>query len=152
MVLPSRFGRQVGKGEPERLVPRPRTASDSDYSIERTEVEMHGRTAYPNRKISETFLNFAAPVLDDLPSEAPEHRARKALQVCFTAWNAVVFADVLNDRQHLDEMRRLTADNPRRRATDWELGSDADGGWNQPPRRRARPTFLAARSTAEIIW
>jgi hypothetical protein len=29
---------------------------------------MHGRTAYPNRKISETFLNFAAPVLDDLPS------------------------------------------------------------------------------------
>ena len=74
---------------------------------------MHGRTAYPNRKISETFLNFAAPVLDDLPSEAPEHRAREALQVCLTAWNAVVFADVLNDRQHLDEIRRLTADNPK---------------------------------------
>ena len=50
---------------------------------------MHGRTAYPNRKISETVLNFAAPVLDDLPSEAPEHRAREALQVCFTAWNAI---------------------------------------------------------------
>ena len=74
---------------------------------------MHGRTTYRNRKISETFLNFAAPVLDDLPSEAPEHRAREALQVCFTAWNAVVFADVLNDRQHLDEILRLTADNPK---------------------------------------
>jgi hypothetical protein len=35
------------------------------------------------------------------------------LQVCFTAWNAVVFADVLNDRQHLDEIRRLTTDNPK---------------------------------------
>ena len=74
---------------------------------------MHGRTAYPNRKISETFLNFAAPVLRDLPSEALEHRAREALQACFTAWNAVVFADVLNDGQHLDEIRRLTADNPK---------------------------------------
>src|SRR6266478_4087419 len=74
---------------------------------------MHGRTAYPNRKISETFLDFAAPVLRDLPSEAPEHRAREALQACFTAWNAVVFADVLNDGQHLDEIRRLTADNPK---------------------------------------
>ena len=74
---------------------------------------MHGRTAYPNRKISETFLNFAATVLGDLPSEAPEHRAREALQACFTAWNAVVFADVLNDGQHLDEIRRLTADNPK---------------------------------------
>ena len=35
---------------------------------------MHGRTAYPNRKISETFLNFAAPVVRDLvdrPLPAP---------------------------------------------------------------------------------
>ena len=45
---------------------------------------MHGRTAYPNRKISETFLQFAAPIIHDLPSEAPEHRAREALQVSFT--------------------------------------------------------------------
>jgi len=74
--------------------------------------EMDGHTAYPNRKISETFLHFAAPVLHDLPSEAPEQRAREALQVSFTAWNAVVFADVLNDHRHLDEIRRLTADKP----------------------------------------
>jgi hypothetical protein len=32
--------------------------------------------------------------------------------VAFTAWNAVVFADVLNDHRHLDEIRRLTAGNP----------------------------------------
>ena len=73
---------------------------------------MHGRTVYPNRKISETFLNFAAPVLDDLPSEAPEHRAREACRCASRAWNAVVFADVLNDRQHLDEVRRLTIPKP----------------------------------------
>src|ERR1039458_2467506 len=63
---------------------------------------------FPNRKISETFLHFAAPLLHDLPSEAPERRAREALQVSFTAWNAVIFADVLNDHTHLNEVRRLT--------------------------------------------
>src|SRR5260370_42168218 len=29
---------------------------------------MHGRTVYTTRNISETFLNFAAPVLDDIPA------------------------------------------------------------------------------------
>ena len=51
-------------------------------------------------------------MLHDLTSEAPEQRVREALQVSFTAWNAVVFADVLNDHRHLDEIRRLTADKP----------------------------------------
>jgi hypothetical protein len=32
--------------------------------------------------------------------------------VSFTAWNAVIFADVLNDEKHLDEIRRLTAGKP----------------------------------------
>jgi hypothetical protein len=74
---------------------------------------MNERAVYPNRKISETFLHFAAPLLDCLPSEAPpEHSLQKALEVCFTAWNAVVFADVLNDHRHLDEIRRLTANRP----------------------------------------
>ena len=73
---------------------------------------MKRHAAYPNRKISETFLDFAAPLIRDLPSEAPEQRAQKALEVSFTAWNAVVFADVLNDHRHLDEIRRLTADKP----------------------------------------
>ena len=68
-------------------------------------------TRFPDRKISETLLQFAAPIIHDLPSEAPEHRAREALQVSFTVWNAVIFADVLNDHGHLDEIRRLTAGN-----------------------------------------
>ena len=70
------------------------------------------RLSYPDRKISETFLHFAAPMLDDLPSEAPEQRAEEALRVAFTAWNAVVFADVLNDYRYLEEVRSLAADKP----------------------------------------
>jgi hypothetical protein len=75
--------------------------------------EMTKRTVrFPDRKISQTFLDFAAPIIHDLPSEAPEHRAREALQVFFTVWNAVIFADVLNDDRYLGEVRRLTAGNP----------------------------------------
>jgi len=66
----------------------------------------------PDRKISETFLQFAAPLLHDLPSEAPECRAREALEVSFTVWNAVIFADVLNNHGYLNEIRRLTGDKP----------------------------------------
>ena len=30
----------------------------------------------------------------------------------FTAWNAVIFVDVLSDDRYLNEIRRLTADKP----------------------------------------
>jgi hypothetical protein len=102
---------------------------------------------FPDRKISETFLDFAAPMLHDLPSEAPEHRARQALQVSFTVWNAVVFADVLADHGYLDQIRHLTAEDPetgllmeqmiarkrelfaddKRMIGDWEVTRTADG-------------------------
>lgn len=50
--------------------------------------------------------------MGDLPSEAaPEHKAREALKVCFAVWNAVVFADVLNNDRFLDDFRGLTAAN-----------------------------------------
>ena len=102
---------------------------------------------FSNRKISETFLHFAEPMIQDLPSEAPEHRAREGFQVSFTVWNAVIFADVLNDHGYLDEIRHLTAGNPeagslvdqmvaRKRALfadderligNWEVTRTADG-------------------------
>ena len=67
---------------------------------------------HPDRKISETFLHFAAPMIHALPSETYEHRTRGALQVSFAVWNAVIFADVLNDHRYLDEIRRLTVPEP----------------------------------------
>lgn len=71
------------------------------------------RTArFPDRKISETILDFARLTPHALPSEAPERRARDALTVACTVWNAVVFADVLNDSRHLDEVRRRIARTP----------------------------------------
>jgi hypothetical protein len=76
-----------------------------------------GAARFPDRKISETLLHFARLTPDALPSEAPEHRAQEGLTVACTIWNAVVFADVLNDRRHLDEVRRLIAGIPRRQCS-----------------------------------
>lgn len=55
---------------------------------------MDRRTAHPNRKISETFLHFAAPMLANLPRSLSEKRS-KCLKVewssslvtcCIKAW------------------------------------------------------------------
>jgi hypothetical protein len=72
----------------------------------------HTARSFPDRKVSETFLDFTAPLLQILPTRATERQARKAFQLSFTVWNAVIFADVLQDHRHLDEIRRLTAGVP----------------------------------------
>ncbi len=69
-------------------------------------------SSHPDRKISETFLLFAAPILQDLARETLRERVDEALRVAFVAWNAVVFADVLNDHHHLDRVRSLAAPKP----------------------------------------
>lgn len=92
----------------------PRWATAHQH-VRGTEGERDARTSklsYPERKISETFLDFAAPLLHELPRNAREQRAKEALHIACTAWNAVVFADVLNDNHFLDEIRSLMADKP----------------------------------------
>lgn len=64
---------------------------------------------FPNRKISETLLDFARLTPDSLPVDAPERRAQELLTIACTVWNAVVFADVVNDHRHLDDVRRRIA-------------------------------------------
>lgn len=74
------------------------------------------RQKFPPRKISETFLDFAAPLLDPLGPEATQPEMEQALQVAFTVWNAVVF-DAL-DRSHrwVDQLKDLAGDDSRVRA------------------------------------
>lgn len=67
---------------------------------------------FPDRKISETFLDFASPLLNEATSERSDAAFRNALRVCFTAWNAVVFADVKNDGYYLEKIRSLTSGKP----------------------------------------
>lgn len=69
-----------------------------------------------NRKISETFLDFAAPLLDPLGSEATEHEMDNALKIAFTVWNATVFDAVDRSSDWLDQVRDLAGHDPRVRA------------------------------------
>ena len=71
--------------------------------------------AFPDRKISETFLQFSAPLLHSLRCDASERQIRQALAVAYTAWNAVIFADVLNNNgisARLDPLRSTQAGRP----------------------------------------
>ena len=66
--------------------------------------------SYPDRKISETFLEFAAPLL--ATGDGPRSVFEEVLRVAFTVWNAVVIADVRGDDQYLAQVRRAIADHP----------------------------------------
>ena len=68
---------------------------------------------YPDRKISETFLEFAAPVLNELPAGFSKSDIELALRIVFVAWNAVVLAEVRGDKQYLDQIRSATSSNPQ---------------------------------------
>ena len=56
---------------------------------------------YPERKISDTLLQFAKPLLDGLGPHATEAHMEQPLRVAWTVWNAVVCADVSADNQPL---------------------------------------------------
>jgi hypothetical protein len=72
------------------------------------------REKLSNRKISETFLDFAAPLLDPLGVEATEHEMENALQIAFTVWNAVVFDAVDRSTCWVDRLRSyLAGQDPR---------------------------------------
>jgi len=75
-------------------------------------VEKSARTPFADRKISETFLSFAEPLLQDLPTEGLVQRVDKVLMVAYTVWNAVVIADVLGDDWYLADVRRRLARTP----------------------------------------
>lgn len=67
------------------------------------------RSRCPHRKISETFLSFAEPMLQDLPRKALVPRVEKALMVAYTVWNAVVIADALGEDRYLEDLRSRAA-------------------------------------------
>lgn len=74
------------------------------------------RTKFSNRKISETFLDFAEPLLAPLGAEATEHEMENALKIAFTVWNAVVFDAVDRSSCWVDQLRDLAGPDPRVRA------------------------------------
>jgi hypothetical protein len=68
-----------------------------------------GRKTATPKKISETLLEFVAPLTSILGPTATEAELEQALQIGYTVWNAVVFDALEPGGQHVDEVLRLTA-------------------------------------------
>ena len=47
----------------------------------------------PNRKISETILEFGEPIFPKLPDNASKEEMEAAMRLIVSAWNAVVLDD-----------------------------------------------------------
>lgn len=67
--------------------------------------ETRRKLKYPDRKISETLLDFASPLLEIHGPNISETQMEKSLNIAFTVWNAVAYADLVN-KTHILEMVR----------------------------------------------
>jgi hypothetical protein len=75
-------------------------------------VQRKSRINIPDRKISETFLEFAEPLLVPLGPRATEDEMNQALQIAFVVWNAVVYETVNEDTHCLQMLQDLTLGQP----------------------------------------
>ena len=69
------------------------------------------RARFPDRKISETFLHFADPLLEPLGPRATLDQMEQALKLAFTVWNGVVYDDVNGNTHYLDTLRNQAGDD-----------------------------------------
>ena len=67
---------------------------------------------FPDRKISETFLRFAEPLLEPLGLDATEHDMEEVLKIAFTVWNAVVYETANGEVRFLNMLRDSTSPEP----------------------------------------
>ena len=77
-----------------------------------TMVRKKSSTLDPNRKISETFLAFAAPLLEAAGGKATKKQVERILKTAFTVWNSVVFDTINGNNHYVTEIRQLTVGDP----------------------------------------
>ena len=66
----------------------------------------------PKRKISETFLDFAHPLVEMLGNGAEKEQVDQALQIAAVIWNAVVFDSVEGTRKYEEQLYLLAPEDP----------------------------------------
>lgn len=69
-------------------------------------------THFPDRKISETFLHFAEPLLVELGPNATTDQMEVVLKIAFTIWNAVVYDTVNGNTKFIEMVRHAMAPAP----------------------------------------
>lgn len=71
---------------------------------------------FPDRKISDTLLQFAAPLLDGIGPDATLEQMEQSLKIAWTVWNAVVYTDVADRGGTLALLRSSVRRDPRMEA------------------------------------
>jgi hypothetical protein len=67
------------------------------------------QATYPDRKISETFLDFAAPLLATMPDDVTEASVEKVLSIAFAVWNGIVLDGVNASEYYMTKVREQAA-------------------------------------------
>ena len=67
---------------------------------------------YSERKISETFLDFVAPLMAAAGAVATKGQVEQALKIAFAVWNSVVFDTKRRNTAYLTRIRQLTVNDP----------------------------------------
>jgi hypothetical protein len=62
---------------------------------------------FPNRKISETYLEFSSPLLDAIGQATTMDQVKKVLQITYSVWNSIVL-DTARGREKNISMLRET--------------------------------------------
>jgi len=70
------------------------------------------RNKFPNRKISETFLDFSSPIMDALGKNASKYQVEKVLMIAFTVWNSIVLDTVKGSSQYVSILRETLKEDP----------------------------------------
>ena len=65
----------------------------------------------PDRKVSETFLDFGAPLMATMPDNASEASVEKVLSIAFVVWNGTILDDVNGNNHYLTQLRKQAADD-----------------------------------------
>lgn len=73
---------------------------------------MHPIGPDPHRKVSETFLAFAAPLLATMPADASDAALTRVLSLASAVWNALVLDAGHGDGQHLARLREAVQHAP----------------------------------------
>ena len=73
-------------------------------------------TGYPDRKISETFLHYAEPLLVVLGPDATPEQMEECLKIAFTIWNVVVYEKTIGDTRYIDMLNESMESDPEKMA------------------------------------
>lgn len=74
------------------------------------------QATYPDRKISETFLDFAAPLLVTMPEDATEASIEKVLSIAFVVWNGIVLDGVNGNDYYMTKVTEQASGHPASKA------------------------------------